>query len=101
MPDPNHLGDNVLKRAAFFFGKLASKGEITSPEVVEGLGLKDARNIPANLTIALKKSAWRPGLEQPWTGAETLDGLTIWRDRDDIATRMVKAIEAERQRRGI
>ena len=61
MPDPNHLGDNVLKRAAFFFGKLASKGEITSPEVVEGLGLKDARNIPANLTIALKEVGLEAG----------------------------------------
>ena len=61
MPDPNHLGDNVLKRAACFFGMLASKGEITSPEVVEALGLKDARNIPANLTFALKKSAKEAG----------------------------------------
>jgi hypothetical protein len=98
---PMHVGDNVLKRADYFFGELASRGEVTSPEVVSALGLKGGRSIPANLTIPLKKSVWRMGLEEPWEGDETPDGFTIWRDRDGIAGRMSKAINAERARRKI
>ena len=75
--NPVHLGDSVLKRADYFFGEIASRGEVTSPEVVSALGLKGGRSIPANLTIPLKKSAWRLGLEQPWDGDETPDGFTI------------------------
>jgi hypothetical protein len=93
--DPAHIGDRVLERARFFFGELASKGEIVSVDLARGLDLKGPRSIPANLTIPLKKSAWRLGFEEPWE-AEVSGPRTIWRDRGGIAGRMVNAIEKER-----
>jgi hypothetical protein len=98
--DPQHLGDGVLERARIFFGELERSGEIMSLDLAAALKLKGPRSIPANLTIPLKKSAWRLRLEQPWDGDDT-GPRTIWRDRDGIASRMVKAIEAERLRRGL
>ena len=98
--DPHHIGDGVLRRARFFFGEIASGGEIGSVELADALDLKGPRSIPANLTIPLKKSAWRLGLEQPWEGDES-GPRTIWRDRGGIAQRMVEAIDAELVRRGL
>lgn len=98
--DPQHLGDRVLERARIFFGKLESDGEIMSLDLAAALNLKGPRSIPANLTIPLKKSAWRLGLEQPWEGDES-GPRTIWRDRGGISSRMVKAIDAEQVRRGL
>lgn len=96
--DPAHIGDGVLERARFFFGELATKGEITSLDLARGLELKGPRSIPANLTIPLKKSAWRLGLIEPWEDDAT-GPRTIWRDRDGIAGLMVEAIQKERARR--
>jgi hypothetical protein len=98
--DPHHLGDGVLERARIFFGKLEGDDEIMSLDLAGALNLKGPRSIPANLTIPLKKSAWRLGLEQPWEGDES-GPRTIWRDRGGISSRMVKAIDAERVRRGL
>src|SRR4029077_21032241 len=72
--DPDHIGDSVLERSKIFFEALERDGEIMSLELVAALGLKGARSIPANLTIPLKKSAWRLDLEQPWHATETPDG---------------------------
>lgn len=98
---PAHLGDGVLVRAHYFFKELATKGEVSSPEVVAALKLKGARSIPANLTIPLKKSAKRLSLQQPWTADETHEGRTLWQEREGIAPVMVAAIDAERARRGV
>lgn len=100
--DPAHIGDGVLERAKVFFDELDRNGEIMSLDLVAALGVKGPRSIPANLTIPLKKSARRIGLPQPWRGAETSDGQrTIWQDYDGIAGRMRKAIEEERESRGL
>lgn len=100
--NPDHLGDSVLDRAKTFFGLLEEKGEISSPDLVVSLGVKGARSVPANLTNPLKKRARKMKIQVPWTEAATADGLrTIWKDRDGIASRMVKAIERERKNRGL
>jgi hypothetical protein len=99
---PGHIGDSVLNRAAVFFGLLEKHGEVSSPDLVAALGLKGARSLPANLTNSLKKRARKMRIPVPWTETSTPDGLrTIWRNRDGIAPRMVKAIESERRSRGL
>jgi hypothetical protein len=99
---PEHIGDNVLRRAHAFFGELEQRGELTSLDVVALLGIKGPRSIPANLTNPLKKSQHRLGLPKPWIETENADGTrTIWEDRDGIASRMAKAAEKERRVRGI
>ena len=100
--NPAHLGDSVLERAAIFFGLIEKHGEISSPDLVAALGLKGARSVPADLTNSLKKRARKMRISVPWTETATPDGLrTIWRDRDSIASRMVKAIKDERRSRGL
>ncbi|MCP9486163.1 MAG: hypothetical protein MSC30_09895 [Gaiellaceae bacterium MAG52_C11] len=98
----DHLGDSVLDRAKTFFELLERKGEVSSPDLVVALGVKGARSVPANLTNPLKKRARKMKIQVPWTETSTPDGLrTVWRDRDGIALRMVKAIEKERRNRGL
>jgi len=100
--DRDHLGDSVLERARAFFTELDSRGELSSLEVVELLELKGPTSVPANLTNPLKKSARRLGIEEPWEWSENDEGTrTIWKDRNGIAARMLRAIEAERVRRGL
>lgn len=100
--NPDHLGDSVLDRAKLFFQLLDQKGEVSSPDLVATLGVKGARSVPANLTNPLKKRARKMKIPVPWTEASTPDGLrTVWKDRDGIALRMVKAIEQERRNRGL
>lgn len=100
--NPDHLGDSVLDRAKLFFQLLDKKGEVSSPDLVAALGVKGARSVPANLTNPLKKRARKMKIPVPWTEASTPDGLrTVWKDRDGIALRMVKAIEQERRNRGL
>ena len=100
--NPDHLGDSVLDRAKLFFQLLDQKGEVSSPDLVAALGVKGARSVPANLTNPLKKRARKMKIPVPWTEASTPDGLrTVWKDRDGIALRMVKAIEQERRNRGL
>lgn len=100
--NPDHLGDSVLGRAKLFFELLDQKGEVASPDLVAALGVKGARSVPANLTNPLKKRAWKMKIPVPWTEASTSDGLrTVWKDRDDIASRMVEAIGQERKNRGL
>jgi hypothetical protein len=99
--DAKHIGTNVLERAEVFFRALKADGEINSLDLVDALELEGGpRTIPANLTIALKKSYRRLGLSKPWA-ADTTGERTVWRDRDGIAARMVDAIQEERARRGI
>lgn len=98
----DHLGDSVLDRAKTFFDLLEQKGEIASPDLVAAIGVKGARSVPANLTNPLKKRARKMKIPVPWTEASTPDGLrTVWKDRDGIAARMVKAIAQERKNRGL
>jgi hypothetical protein len=100
--NPDHLGDSVLNRSKTFFELLEQKGEISSPDLVAALGVKGARSVPANLTNPLKKRARKMKIPVPWTETSTPDGLrTVWKDRDGIASRMVKAIEQERKNRGL
>lgn len=100
--NPNHLGDSVLDRAKTFFELLDQKGEVASPDLVAALGVKGARSVPANLTNPLKKRARKMNIPVPWIETATPDGLrTVWQDRDGIASRMLKAIERERTRRGL
>jgi hypothetical protein len=99
--NPAHLGDGVLDRMEVLFGELDQHGEISSPDLVQLLGLKGPTSVPANLTNPMKKRARRLGIPVPWTEASTPDRRTIWRDRDGIAARMVKAIRAERAARGL
>lgn len=100
--DPEHIGDAVLERAGVFFGELESKGEVSSTDLVAALNLKGARSVSAALTNAMKKSARRLGVRVPWLLTSTSDGTrTVWKDRDGIAARMVKAIAQERNRRGL
>lgn len=100
--NPNHLGDRVVDRAQVFFQLLERKGEVSSPDLVTALGVKGARSVPANLTNPLKKRARKMGIPVPWTETSTPDGLrTVWKDRDGIAARMVRAIEEERKDRGL
>jgi hypothetical protein len=95
-----HISDSVLDRARRFFSFLDQHGEIGSLDVVGLLELKGPTSIPANLTNPLKKSAKRLGIEDPWTWGENAEGTrTIWSDRDGIASRMVDAIDQERERR--
>ena len=98
---PLHLGDSVLLRARMFFAQLAKEGRVGSLELVELLDLKGATSIPANLTNPLKKRAARLGLPLPWEEAADRENRTVWLDRDDIATRMLEAIDAEIERRGL
>jgi hypothetical protein len=93
------LGTPVLPRASKFFQYMAAHGEISAPELVELLGLKTARQIPANLTNSLKQRARRLGLDRPWAEGATPDGRTVWRNRDGLATRMVEALMDEETRR--
>jgi hypothetical protein len=98
----DHIGDSVLGRAKIFFELLEQNGDVSSPDLVTALGVKGARSVPANLTNPLKKRARKMKLPVPWTEATTPDGLrTVWKDRDSIAERMVKAIEQERHDRGL
>jgi hypothetical protein len=100
--DREHLSDSVLERARIFFAKLGEQGSLSSLDVVELLDLKGPTSVPANLTNPLKKSARRLGIEEPWSWGENEDGTrTIWSDRDGIAARMTKAIEAELAIRGL
>lgn len=100
--NPDHLGDTVLDRAKTFFELLEHDGDISSPDLVAALGVKGARSVPANLTNPLKKRARKMKIPVPWTETSTPDGLrTVWKDRDGIASRMVKAIEQERRNRGL
>ncbi len=100
--NPDHLGDSVLDRAKTFFELLNQNGEVSSPDLVAALGVKGARSVPANLTNPLKKRARKMKIPVPWTETSTPDGLrTVWKDRDGIASRMVKAIERERKDRGL
>jgi hypothetical protein len=97
---PEHVSDRVLERAQVFFALLVSQGEVDSLEVVDALELKGPRSIPANLTNALKKSARRLRLEEPWEWGENADGTrTVWTNRDRIAEEMLDAIAAEKGRR--
>jgi hypothetical protein len=98
--NPDHLADSVLERMLLFFRELEEQAEISSLELVQLLGVKGPTSVPANLTNPMKKRARRLGIPVPWTEASTPDNRTIWRDRDGIAARMVKAIEAERADRG-
>ena len=98
---PLHLGDSVLLRARMFFAQLAKEGRVGSLELVELLDLKGATSIPANLTNPLKKRATRLGLPLPWEEDADRENRTVWLDRDDIAARMLEAIDAEIERRGI
>lgn len=98
----DHLGDSVLDRAKTFFELLDQNGGVSSPDLVAALGVKGARSVPANLTNPLKKRARKMKIPVPWTETSTPDGLrTVWKDRDGIASRMVKAIERERKDRGL
>jgi hypothetical protein len=98
----DHLGDNVLDRSRTFFQLLENNGEVSSPDLVSALGVKGARSVPANLTNPLKKRARKMKIPVPWTEASTPDGLrTVWKDRDGIAARMVRAIDEERKDRGL
>ncbi len=98
---PLHLGDSVLLRARMFFAQLAKEGRVGSLELVELLDLKGATSIPANLTNPLKKRATRLGLPLPWEEDADRENRTVWLDRDDIAARMLEAIDAEIERRGV
>lgn len=98
---PLHLGDSVLLRGRTFFDQLAKEGRVNSLELVELLGLKGPTSIPANLTNPLKKRAARLGLEVPWEETADREDRTVWVDRDDIAERMLAAIDEEIERRGL
>jgi hypothetical protein len=98
---PLHLGDGVLLRARIFFERLAEAGRVGSLELVDLLDLKGPTSIPANLTNPLKKRAARLGLEVPWEEDADRENRTVWRDRDGIAERMLRAIEEETERRGL
>jgi hypothetical protein len=95
----SELGTGVLNRARDFFNKLANDGQATSVEVAQLLSIMTPRNIPANLTNSLKQRARTLGLERPWRETVSPEGRTVWVDRDGIAERLVKAIDAEQQRR--
>jgi hypothetical protein len=98
----DHLCDTVLARAKTFFELLEQNGAISSPDLVVAIGVKGARSVPANLTNPLKKRARKMKIPVPWMEASTPDGLrTIWKDRDGIASRMVKSIDRERKERGL
>lgn len=98
---PEHLADGVLERMFLFFRELEQRGEISSLDLVQLLGVKGPTSLPANLTNPMKKRARKLGIPVPWAEATTHDNRTLWRDRDGIASRMVKAIEAERVARGL
>jgi hypothetical protein len=98
---PEHLGDGVLERMRLFFRELEQKGEISSLDLVQLLGVKGPTSVPANLTNPMKKRARKLGIPVPWAEASTHDNRTVWRDREGIAARMVKAIGAERIARGL
>lgn len=94
------LGDAVLDRAVSFFEGLRDLGELSSVELAYLLGAAP-RELSGLVTGALKKRAAKLGLPQPFDVDETDDGTrTLWRDRDDIAKRMVNALRKERDRRG-
>jgi hypothetical protein len=96
------LGDSVVARALKFFAALEDRGEVTSIELRELLGLPNQRSIGSNLTVSLSKRIKALDLPEPWAIGMTPDGArTIWRDRDGIAARMHQALRTESTRRGL
>jgi hypothetical protein len=93
-----NLGDVVLANAARLFGLLARDGEVGSLALVDAIGVDGPRAIPSVLTTPLKRRAKAMGLAYPWN-EDVLDDRTLWVDRDGIATRMLTAISAEKDRR--
>jgi hypothetical protein len=93
--------DTVLTNAGLFFTELAKKGEIGSLDLTNLVGVARPSDLPFVLTTPLKRRTKAIGLgnEVPWTPDASPDNRTIWRDRDGIADRMVKAIRKERTRR--
>ena len=94
------MGVNSLNRAGDFFRKLEADGEADSVTMGVHIGVGTPRNISSALTTPVKRITKRLGYARlPWDEDEAPDGRTVWRDRDGIADRMVKAIDAERHRR--
>ena len=92
------LGDVVLDNAETFFARLEQEGEIGSLALADAIGVPSPRNIAAVLTTPLKKRAKALSLARPW--AEAAHGQrTVWLDRDDIAERMLHAVQEEKARR--
>jgi len=93
------IGTPVLNRAIEFFMKLDTDGRVGSVELAQHLSIGTPRNIPSNLTNSLKQRAKAMRLQRPWDETVSADNRTVWVDRDGIAARMVKAIQAEQHRR--
>jgi hypothetical protein len=95
------FNDTVLTNGELFFTELEKSGEIGSLGLTQAIGVARPSDIPFVLTTPLKRRTKAIGLgkQVPWTPATSPDGRTVWRDRDGIAGRMVKAIKQEQARR--
>lgn len=92
------IGTPVLERAEDFVANLAQPDGVNSLAVARLLEVDSPRQIAALLTNSLKRRAKALGLPYPWQELE-VDGRTVWRDRDGIASRLYPAILDELERR--
>ncbi len=92
------IGTHVLERAEDFVANLAQPDGVNSLAVARLLEVDSPRQIAALLTNSLKRRAKALGLPYPWQEFE-IDGRTVWRDRDGIASRLYPAILDELERR--
>lgn len=95
------LGDVPLNASDTFFEMLEQNGEVNSVELANALGIDRTPTIAFVLTTPIKRIATRLGLPWPFDVGATQDDRTNWIDRDGIAGRMLVAVRAEKQRRGL
>jgi hypothetical protein len=93
------LGVNSLHRSREFFIRLDADGSVDSLTMATFIGVGTPRNIPSAVTTPIKRIAKRLGFGLPWDEEVNIDDRTVWRDRDGIAGRMLKAIRDETERR--
>lgn len=88
------LGRDVVERAIEFFSALAEPPyRIDSLLLADRVGAVSPRDLPGILTTPLKRRAEALGLPRPWEEGEAR-GRTVWRDRDEVAARLLVALEA-------
>ena len=95
------FNDRVLSNTELLYKELATKGQIDSLDLTQLIGVARPSDLPFVLTTPLERRTRAIGLgeEFPWTPDKSPARRTMWRDRDGIAKRMLKAIEKEQARR--
>ncbi|HEU4738164.1 MAG TPA: hypothetical protein VFS54_03670 [Solirubrobacterales bacterium] len=93
------LRTSTLTKARTLFDHLAHDGSVDSLKLAADLSLGSPRNLPGPLTTPLKRRAKKLGLALPWNEGVSDSDRTVWSDRDEIAKRMLAAIDGETGRR--